>query len=128
MVEPLGEACTGMRLRSRALYRSPAQRRRSGGFLDLRSAVTANAENFAVDESHRIAQADILKLPFPAQQFDVAFCLGVIQHTPKPEETIASLFSHVAPGRALIIDHYTYEIGWYTKSAPLFRAILKRLP
>jgi 2-polyprenyl-3-methyl-5-hydroxy-6-metoxy-1,4-benzoquinol methylase len=96
--------------------------------IDLSSAVTANADNFPVNETHRIAQADILKLPFPAQQFDLVFCLGVIQHTPDPEATIASLYSQVAPGGALIIDHYTYEIGWYTKSAPLFRAILKRLP
>jgi len=34
----------------------------------------------------------------------------------------------VAPGGWLIIDHYTYTLGWYTKTAPLFRAWLKRLP
>jgi 2-polyprenyl-3-methyl-5-hydroxy-6-metoxy-1,4-benzoquinol methylase len=96
--------------------------------IDLSTAVDANVQNFPLSDTHRIAQADILHLPFPPQSFDVVFCLGVIQHTPHPEETIASLYSRVAPGGSLIIDHYTYTIGWYTKTAPLFRAYLKRLP
>ena len=79
--------------------------------IDLSTAVDANAINFPLSDTHRIAQADILNLPFAPQQFDLVFCLGVIQHTPDPEKTIASLYQHVAPGGALIIDHYTYEIG-----------------
>jgi SAM-dependent methyltransferase len=96
--------------------------------IDLSSAVEANARNFPVGQGHRIAQADIMKLPFARRQFDVVFCLGVVQHTPDPEKTIESLYNHVAPGGTLVIDHYTYSLGWYTKSAPLFRAWLKRLP
>jgi len=95
--------------------------------IDLSTAVDANALNCPVAHNHRIAQADVLQLPFLPQQFDVVFCLGVVQHTPNPEETIAQLFRHVAPGGALVFDHYTYQIGWYTKTSPLFRVILKRL-
>jgi SAM-dependent methyltransferase len=96
--------------------------------VDLSSAVDANARNFPIGARHRIAQADILRLPFEPGSFDVVFCLGVIQHTPRPERTIEALYACVAPGGALVIDHYTYTIGWYTKSAPVFRAWLKRLP
>jgi SAM-dependent methyltransferase len=96
--------------------------------IDLSEAVEANQENFPQDSHHRIAQADILHLPFKAKQFDVVLCLGVIQHTPNPEATIGALYSHVKPGGWLIIDHYTYNLSWYTKTAPLFRRFLRRLP
>jgi|KBSMisStandDraft_5_1062788.scaffolds.fasta_scaffold01098_7 SAM-dependent methyltransferase len=96
--------------------------------IDLSSAVDANARNFPIGPRHRIAQADIMKLPFARESFDIVFCLGVIQHTPSSEATIEALSRFVAPGGWLIIDHYTYTVGWYTKTAPLFRAWLKRLP
>ena len=96
--------------------------------IDLSEAVDANIENFPLGPMHRVAQADIVALPFEKQQFDVVVCIGVIQHTPSPELTIQRLYEHVRPGGTLIIDHYTYEVGWYTKTAPIFRAILKRLP
>jgi SAM-dependent methyltransferase len=96
--------------------------------IDLSEAVDANIENFPLGPMHRIAQADIVALPFEKQRFDVVACIGVIQHTPSPELTIQRLYDQVRPGGRLIIDHYTYEVGWYTKSAPLFRAVLKRLP
>jgi SAM-dependent methyltransferase len=96
--------------------------------IDLSDAVDANVQNFPIGPAHRVAQADILKLPFEHGGFDVVVCLGVIQHTPNPELTIERLAQHVRPGGWLVIDHYTYDFGWYTKSAPLFRMILKRLP
>jgi 2-polyprenyl-3-methyl-5-hydroxy-6-metoxy-1,4-benzoquinol methylase len=96
--------------------------------IDLSEAVDANRENFRLTDRHRIAQADILHLPFEPRQFDVVFCLGVIQHTPSPERTIAALYEQLRPGGYLIVDHYTYTRGWYTKTAPLFRMVLKRLP
>jgi SAM-dependent methyltransferase len=96
--------------------------------IDLSSAVDANVDSFPVGPSHRVAQADIVALPFAKQSFDVVLCIGVVQHTPDPEQTIARLADHVKPGGWLVVDHYTYEVGWYTKTAPLFRMVLKRLP
>jgi len=96
--------------------------------VDLSEAVEANQETFPQGEYHRIAQADIEHLPFARQQFDVVFCLGVIQHTPDPEKTIACLYEQVRPGGMLVIDHYTHRLSWYTKTAPLFRRYLRRLP
>jgi 2-polyprenyl-3-methyl-5-hydroxy-6-metoxy-1,4-benzoquinol methylase len=94
--------------------------------VDMSSAVVANVENFPPDAHHRVIQADVRRLPFVPGQFDVVFCLGVIQHTPKPEETIARLYEQVKPGGLLVIDHYTYTLSELTKSAPLFRVVLTR--
>jgi 2-polyprenyl-3-methyl-5-hydroxy-6-metoxy-1,4-benzoquinol methylase len=96
--------------------------------VDLSGAVDANQENCPQDERHRILQADLLRLPFRPGQFDVVFCLGVIQHTPSPEETIGRLFEQVRPGGWLVIDHYAYNLSNLTKSAILFRRVLRRMP
>jgi 2-polyprenyl-3-methyl-5-hydroxy-6-metoxy-1,4-benzoquinol methylase len=96
--------------------------------IDMTEAVEANQTNFPQGARHRIAQADIRQLPFMGRGFDMVFCLGVVQHTPNPEQTIAALFEHVRPGGLLVIDHYTYRLGYYLSTQPLARAILKRLP
>ncbi len=95
--------------------------------IDLSSAVDANAITFPPGGFHRIAQADIMRMPFDDRCFDLVLCLGVIQHTPNPERTIAVLCDKVAVGGTLVIDHYTWSLGWYTKSAPWIRQLVKRL-
>jgi 2-polyprenyl-3-methyl-5-hydroxy-6-metoxy-1,4-benzoquinol methylase len=95
--------------------------------IDITEAVDSNQENFPLSEFHRIAQADIEYLPFAPQQFDVVFCLGVIQNTPSPELSISCLYKQVRPGGTLIIDHYTHSLSWYTKTAPLFCRLFRRL-
>lgn len=97
--------------------------------VDLTEAVVANQLNFPQGEYHRLIQADITKLPFREQQFDIVLCLGVLQHTPSPEQTIASLFSQVRPGGVVVIDHYSYQymLSYYTKSSWVIRSVLKRL-
>jgi 2-polyprenyl-3-methyl-5-hydroxy-6-metoxy-1,4-benzoquinol methylase len=95
--------------------------------VDLSRAVDANQENFPQGVRHRIAQADVTALPFAPRQFDLVFCLGVIQHTPAPERTIECLYEQVRPGGLLVIDHYTYTASWFLSTKPLFRAVLRRL-
>jgi SAM-dependent methyltransferase len=91
--------------------------------------VEANQENFPQGERHRVFRADALRLPFAPGQFDLVFCLGVLQHTPDPEQTIGRLYEQVRPGGWLAIDHYTHNLSYYTKAtAPLFRMVLRRLP
>jgi SAM-dependent methyltransferase len=96
--------------------------------VDLSSAVDANQINFPQNTRHRILQADVRRLPFAAGQYDVVFCLGVVQHTPNPEEAIRKLYEQVKPGGWLAFDHYTYTLSWFTKSAILFRLFMRRLP
>lgn len=96
--------------------------------VDLTSAVEANAGNFPIDPRHRIAQADLTDLPFPPARFDIVLCLGVLQHLPSPEEGLAALSGQVRPGGALVVDHYRRSLGWYVRTAPLVRLVLRRLP
>lgn len=94
--------------------------------VDLSSAVDANVRNFPISETHRVAQADIMNLPFRAASFDVVICLGVIQHTPDPEVTIRALWNQVVPGGTLVIDHYEKgHAGRWHSTKPLVRALLK---
>jgi SAM-dependent methyltransferase len=94
--------------------------------VDLSDAVEANQQSFPQDDRHRIAQADIRSLPFEPRSFNVVFCLGVVQHTPVPEETIAALYDQVRPGGELVLDHYSNRIRWLLSTAPAFRAVLRR--
>ncbi len=95
---------------------------------DLSSAVEANQENCPQSDRHRIIQCDVNLLPFIPEQYDIVLCLGVIQHTKDPEQTITDLYKQVKPGGWLIIDHYAPSLAHYTKVTSLcLRPILKRL-
>lgn len=91
--------------------------------IDLSAAVEANRENCGGHASYRVAQADIRKLPLREKSFDVVICIGVVQHTPVPEETIAALSRYVKKGGELVIDHYKPR----TSELPLPSRTLRRL-
>lgn len=76
---------------------------------DFSSAVEANKHNNGASVDLTLAQGDIRAIPFEPASFDHVICLGVVQHTPSPEETIASLWSMVKPGGTLVIDHYRFR-------------------
>jgi len=93
---------------------------------DLSSAVEVNAENFPINETHQVIQADINNMPFRNESFDVVLCLGVIQHTPDPDQTIANLYELVKQGGTLVIDHYTFTKSHFFRLAPFYRNRLKK--
>lgn len=96
--------------------------------IDASTAVEANRKNFPQDERHRIHQADVLRLPFAPRQFDLVFCLGVVQHTRSPEETIGRLYEQVRPGGALVFDHYVSHMrGLTNPGRALLRFFAKRM-
>ena len=84
---------------------------------DFSTAVEANAINNK-DENLILVQADIRKIPFQKKFYDFVICLGVLQHTPNPEESIRSLWNMLKPGGKLIIDHYLFK--WRTFLPPPF--------
>jgi len=94
---------------------------------DLSSAVEANYANCGTCDDYFVCQADIRELPVAPHSFDVVLCLGVVQHTPEPEETIAALASYVKPGGLLVIDHYSRDYP-VTPPRRLLRELLLRLP
>jgi 2-polyprenyl-3-methyl-5-hydroxy-6-metoxy-1,4-benzoquinol methylase len=95
---------------------------------DLSSAVEANYENCRhIGPNYFICQADALKIPVAPRSFDFVVCLGVIQHTPSPEATIAALARYVRSGGTLALDHYPPDYP-LTRSRAITRKILLKLP
>jgi 2-polyprenyl-3-methyl-5-hydroxy-6-metoxy-1,4-benzoquinol methylase len=92
---------------------------------DISSAVEANYENCRSFPDYFVCQADITALPVQPGSFEVVICVGVIQHTPNPEMTIAALCSYVKPGGLLVIDHYTHGYP-NTPVRRILRAVLLR--
>jgi SAM-dependent methyltransferase len=101
---------------------------------DLSDAVEANHANCASRArpgAYFVCQADALALPLEPAAFDVVLALGMVQHTPSPERTIAALAAQVRPGGRLVLDHYTYGAGrgalWKTAVALSPRGLLRQL-
>lgn len=95
----------------------------AGRFADI--ALDAGARVIAIDYSQAIdaaranlkqrgdidfIQADINRLPFAPERFPFVYCLGVIQHTPRPADSFKALARMVSPGGRLAID--VYPAGW----------------
>lgn len=95
--------------------------------VDLSTAVEANYKNCHKYPDYFVCQANILEFPFGPEQFDIVVCIGVIQHTPNPEQTMTALCKQVKPGGMLVIDHYTYGYP-ATLSRRILRSILIRMP
>jgi 2-polyprenyl-3-methyl-5-hydroxy-6-metoxy-1,4-benzoquinol methylase len=93
---------------------------------DLSSAVEVNIENFPVSGNHIVIQADINDMPYSDETFDVVVCLGVIQHTPSPEQTIESLYKLVKKGGSLVIDHYNFTRSSFFRLASVYRWFLRK--
>ena len=100
---------------------------------DYSNAVEANAKNNGSHKNLVLVQADIQAIPFSKGSFDYVICLGVLQHTPSPEQSIKSLWEMVKPGGALIVDHYPWK--WrivlpppFGECVALYRQVILRLP
>lgn len=80
---------------------------------DFSTAVKANAANNGARPCLTLVQADIRHMPFRTATYDFVVCLGVLQHTPDPEESIRALWSRLKPGGVLVFDHYRRKIRNY---------------
>jgi SAM-dependent methyltransferase len=97
--------------------------------VDLSSAVEANADNFPAGDSHRVAQVDLRRLPFEPGQYDIVFCVGVVQATPDPDQSVRLLYKQVKAGGLLAFDQYAWSAATLTWLGPnAARQIVKRLP
>ncbi|SBW10877.1 hypothetical protein KL86DPRO_70074 [uncultured delta proteobacterium] len=94
---------------------------------DLSSAVVAARENCIFFPDHHVCQASILAMPFKSGSFDVVVCIGVVQQTPNPEETIAALAVMVKPGGRLFIGHYAPDYPMFF-TRRVFRCFLMCMP
>ena len=96
--------------------------------MDLSNAVEANRlNNIGISGNYFVCQGDILEPPILPEQFEIVICLGVVQHTPNPKNTIKALFKQIAPGGTLFIDSYSHEYP-LTISRKILRNLLLKLP
>lgn len=77
---------------------------------DLSNAVEDNYTNNGGSLLLSLAQADIRHLSYKKENYDCVICLGVVQHTPNPEESICKLFEMLKPGGILVFDHYLFKL------------------
>lgn len=79
---------------------------------DSSVAVEANYASHGENPSVLIVQADIRSMPFRKGYFDRMVCIGVLQHTPTPNETIRMITNMVKPGGSCVMDIYRRH-PWY---------------
>ena len=100
---------------------------------DYSTAVEANRDNNGDSDRLTLVQADVRRMPFEKASYDYVICLGMVQHTPNPEETISCLWQMVRPGGYLVLDHYLFK--WRKKFPPpiggaqeIYRHLMLALP
>jgi ubiquinone/menaquinone biosynthesis C-methylase UbiE len=95
--------------------------------IDMSSAVEANYNNFPITSSHMIAQADASDLPFENEVFDIALCLGVLQHTGNPESIINGMYRVTKQEGFIVFDHYRKTLSFLTRMLPLYRLLFRTI-
>ncbi len=95
--------------------------------VDISSAIDAAKANLEGRDNVHFVQASIYELPFREGTFDNCYCIGVIQHTPDPERSLASIAEKVKRGGSLAVTIYPRK--FYTKlfSKYWLRPITKRI-
>ncbi len=78
--------------------------------VDLSKAVDACRANLGRFPGLHCIQASIYELPFRDRTFDYAFSIGVIQHTPKPRESVLHVTSRIK--RTGHVGFWIYELSW----------------
>jgi len=102
--------------------------------VDLSSAVDAAAANLSDRGNLLLAQADIFRLPFRRNSFDVIYSIGVLHHTPSAREGFGRLVPLVKPGGIIAVSLYSAVVRpgvpWALNllRRRLFRTLTPRLP
>lgn len=98
--------------------------------VDYSDAVSANFMNNGgiAPERFSLFQASVYDMPFEDDAFDKVFCLGVLQHTPDFEQSVACLINKAKPGGEIVVDWYPIN-GWWTKlnAKYLLRPLTKKM-
>ncbi|MGO8793592.1 MAG: methyltransferase domain-containing protein [Candidatus Sulfotelmatobacter sp.] len=93
--------------------------------VDLSLAPEAAAENLA-DRDATFLQADVFKLPFAPESFDLIYSLGVLHHTPNCELAFKMLPPLLKPGGSIAIWLYSKYNNWY-KMSDVYRKLTRRM-
>jgi SAM-dependent methyltransferase len=96
--------------------------------LDLSCAVVAARELTAGLPRVHIVRADLLRLPFKPESFDLIYSLGVLDHTPSPRAAFLALARLLKPGGRIVVWVYPRERPVVEWIMDLQRAVSTRLP
>jgi 2-polyprenyl-3-methyl-5-hydroxy-6-metoxy-1,4-benzoquinol methylase len=80
--------------------------------IDLSAAAEVASRNLA-DRDFVAMQADVFKLPFAPESFDLIYSVGVLHHTPDCEAAVKVLDQYLKPGGILAVWLYSGYNKWY---------------
>lgn len=95
--------------------------------VDVTNAVDAAYQNIGRNDRVHLVQADIFSMPFADNTFDLAYSIGVLHHTPDPNEAFARVAKTVKPGGGFAVYLYhRYGFGYHISD--FIRKLTTRLP
>ena len=94
--------------------------------MDLSEAVESAYKNTRELPNCHIVQGSIYNIPFK-KKFDLIYCIGVIQHTPKKEESFRKLAEKMKKDTLLYIWVYSKRKGLYNLIYPM-RKFTTKIP
>ena len=93
--------------------------------VDMSNAVDQANYNLGSDNNSNFIQAQIGSLPFSSDSFDFIFSIGVLHHTPNPEESFKSLIQYLKKGGSISISVYNKGAILYEWSKRLRKHSIK---
>jgi SAM-dependent methyltransferase len=95
--------------------------------IDLSTAVEAAHANLGHRPNVHIYQADIMRLPFADESFDIIYSIGVLHHTPDTRNAFMALPALLKPGGLIAIWVYSRKLRVFV-GGELLRTVTPSLP
>lgn len=96
--------------------------------IDFSFAVEASQKNVGDRPNVDVIQADVFRLPFKDEVFDVIFSLGVLHHTRDTEEAFLSLPRHLKANGEIAVWLYYYTDKVYNAASDFWRWTFRHMP
>jgi SAM-dependent methyltransferase len=96
--------------------------------VDISNAVDAVKEVLKDRKNVHLVQASIYALPFRSGVFDGCYCIGVIQHTPDPHQSVRSLPRLLKTDGCIALTIYERKPWTHLYSKYWIRSLTRRLP
>jgi len=94
--------------------------------VDISFSVEAAQRNIGGRENVHIVQADLFRLPFRKEVFDLGFSMGVLHHTPDTKKAFEAVIPFVKPGGQFAV--FLYGMGPYAYFSDIWRKVTTRIP
>lgn len=96
--------------------------------IDFSFAVEASQRNVGDRSNVDVIQADVFRLPFKDEVFDVIFSLGVLHHTRDTREAFLSLPRHLKAHGEIAVWLYYYTDRIYNLASDFWRRTFRHMP